>query len=194
MARLKLVSAKATRWWVGGAVLLGLSGCSAAVVKRPSAPLVAGEPTWPDDVARDAERADRVCSARETTALYDYQEGKEEQNNFKTALGSATGAVGTAGGIVGGVGAFVIDDPDTVKTMTGVTAFVSGGLGAVGSVVTALVNPGKSKMETSAGKLADIDAKKNAARALLEKDPASWSDADKEAWKKAASDLEASCK
>jgi hypothetical protein len=175
------------------AMLLAV-GCAAAPVKRPSAPLVAGDPAWPDDVKKDAERADRVCGATESQSLYDYQEGKEQQEGFKTILGSITGGVGTVGGVIGGVGGVVIKDPDTLKKMAGVTGFITGGLGAVGSVITAVVSPGKSKMVNASQKLQTIDQKKEAARAALSKDPASWSDADKQAWTKAESDLEASCK
>jgi hypothetical protein len=171
------------------------TGCSAATpMKRPSEPLASGAPSWPDDVTREAERADRSCGAREAQLLYDFQEGKEEQQSFKTILGSITGGVGTVGGVVGGVGAVVIDDPDTVKTMTGVTGFISAGLGAAGSVVTAVVSPGEAKMKNSKVRLAAIDQKRAAARAALAKDPATWSDADREAWTKTSSELEATCK
>lgn len=164
-------------------------------MKRPSEPLVAGEPTWPEDVVRQAERADRVCGNREAQLLYDYHEGKEEQESFKTIMGSITGAVGTAGGVIGGVGTYVIDSPDTKEVLTGVTGFVTAGLGAVGSVLTLVISPGKSKVESSTQSLASIDQKKMAAReALKKKDPATWSDAEKEAWAKAAKDLEAACK
>lgn len=172
---------------------IGVAGCTTAKVKPPSAPLSAGETTWPEDVADEAAKADRLCTSKETKLLFQYQEGKEQQEGFKTALGSVTGGVGTAGGVITGVGAFVIDDADTKETMTGVTGFVSAGLGAVGSIVTAVVSPGKSKMTDSAAGLDDIDKKKEKARAALTKDPAAWSDADKEAWAAAVKDLEAAC-
>jgi hypothetical protein len=170
------------------------AGCASAPLPRPSDPLVAGEPTWPEDVEKRAEHADRVCGTREAQLEFDYQAGKEEQNKFKTILGSITGAVGTAGGVAGGIGAFVIKDPDTVKTMTGVTGFVSGGLGAIGSLVTALVSPGAAKMKSSAQSLTTIEASKAKARAALQKDPAAWSDADREAFTKATTELESACK
>jgi phage shock protein PspC (stress-responsive transcriptional regulator) len=171
------------------------TACAAVPVKRPSEPLVTGEPKWPEEVVREAERADRVCGTREAQLLYDYHEGKEEQQSFKTMMGSITGGVGTVGGVVGGVGAYVIDSPDTVKTMTGITGFVTAGLGAAGSVITILVSPGKAKMDSSSQSLMTIGQKKDAARAALkDKDPSTWSDAEKEAWAKASKELEAACK
>jgi hypothetical protein len=170
------------------------SSSSALPVKRPSEPLTMGEPQWPEDVARQAARVDRVCGTRETQLLYDYQEAKQDQQKFKTVMGSITGAVGTVGGAIGGIGAFVIDSPDTIKTVTGVTGLVSMGLGAVGSVVTLVVSPGAEKTKSVSQSLAAIEQKKTAARALTDKNPSSWSDADKEAWTKAAKDLEAACK
>lgn len=172
----------------------GSFGCATATIPRPGEPLVVGEPTWPEDVTRTATRSDRACSAREAQLRYDYKEGQDEAQKFKTALGSISGAVGTVGGAVGGVGAFVIDSPDTIKTVTGATGFITAGLGAVGSVLTAVYTPGKDKMEASMQSLAAIDQKKTAARAALAKDPASWSDADREAWSKAARELDAACK
>ncbi|MFO0616257.1 MAG: hypothetical protein U0414_26925 [Polyangiaceae bacterium] len=177
---------------LAGAVF-GAVGCASAKVKPPSAPLSSAETAWPEDVADEAAKADRLCGTKESKLLFRYQEGKEQQEGFKTILGSITGGVGTAGGVITGVGAFVIDDQDTKETMTGVTGFVTAGLGAVGSIVTAVVSPGKSKMTDSAVGLEDIDKKKEKARAALTKDPASWSDADKEAWSSAVKDLEASC-
>lgn len=170
------------------------AGCSSLKPKPPSAPLsLGGETSWPEEVADEAAKADRLCTSKESKLLFQYQEGKEQQEGFKTALGSVTGGVGTAGGVITGVGAFAIDDQDTKETMTGVTGFVSAGLGAVGSIITAVVSPGKSKMTESATSLADIDKKKERARAALTKDPASWSDADKESWSTAVKDLEAAC-
>lgn len=179
-----------------GALAATSTACaSSGPIKRPSAPLVNAETKWPEDVARDAERADRLCGTREAQLLFDYHEGKEEKENFKTIMGSITGAVGTAGGAIGGVGAYVIDSPDTAKTVTGVTGFVTAGLGAVGSVITLVVSPGKSKMENAQQSLSSIEQKREAARAAVAgKDPSSWSDAEKEAWTKAAKDLEAACK
>lgn len=168
-------------------------GCASAKVKPPSAPLSMGDASMPEDVADEAAKADRLCGSKESKLLFAYQEGKEQQEGFKTVLGSVTGGVGTAGGVATGVGAFVIDDQDTKETMTGVTGFVTAGLGAVGSIITAVVSPGKSKMQDSATSLEDIDKKKEKARAALTKDPASWSDADKEAWATAVKDLEAAC-
>lgn len=159
-----------------------------------SEPLIAGEPAFPEDVARSAERADRVCGTREAQLLYDYQQAKEEQENFKTIMGSITGGVGTVGGVIGGIGTYAIDSPDTAKTVTGVTGFVTAGLGAIGSAVTLIVSPGKSKMKSSSESLASISKKRAEARAALKKDPSSWSDADKEAWAKASKDLEEACK
>jgi hypothetical protein len=180
------------------AVLLAMAStaCSASLpVKRPSEPLVAGEPAWPEDVTRQAERVDRMCGTRETQLVYDFQEAKQEQQKFKTVMGSITGGVGTVGGAIGGIGAFVIDSPDTMKTVTGITGMVSMGLGAVGSVVTLIVSPGAEKTERVSQSLATIEQKKAAARTALKgKDPSSWSDADKEAFAKAAKDLEAACK
>jgi hypothetical protein len=177
-------------------LLLTAVGCASTggVVKRPSEPLMSGEPSWPDDVKKDADRIDRACGNREAQLLYDYQEGKEEQGGFKTIIGSITGGIGTAGSVAAGVGALVIKDPDAAKKMTGVTSFVTGGLAAVGSVITAIVSPGASKMKTSSEKMTTIDQKKEAARKELAKDPSSWSDADKEAWKKTSGELDAACK
>lgn len=180
---------------VGVALALAPLACAGAPARRPSEPLISGEPSWPEEVRRQADRADRACGARESRLQAEYQEGKEEQESFKTLMGSLSGAVGTAGGVVTGVGSYVIDSPDTAKTVTGVTGFVSGGLAAVGSVVTAVVSPGKSKMEGAGRSLATIDEKRAAARDVLEKkDPGSWSDAEKEAWTKATRELEAACK
>lgn len=180
---------------MGVVLTVTLTACAASPAKRPSEPLITGQPTWPEDVVREAERAERICGARERRLLYEQQEGKQEQQNFKTLMGSITGAVGTAGGAVSGVGAYVIKSPDTAKMVTGVTGFVSAGLGAVGSLVTALVSPGAAKLQSSSQSLTLIDQKRTAALAALkEKDPSAWSDTEKEAWTKAAKDLEAACK
>jgi hypothetical protein len=157
---------------LGVSLALSQAACAATPITRVSDPLVSGEATWPEGVTKEAERADRVCRTREAKLLADYQAGKEEQQKFKTILGSITGAVGTAGGVIAGVGAYVIDSPDTSKTVSGVTGFVSGGLGAVGSVVTLVVNPGASQMESSSKALSGIQEKKTAARKSLEKDRA----------------------
>lgn len=180
---------------VGVALALSQAACAATPVTRASDPLVTGEPAWPEDVVRQAERADRACRTREAKLLADYQEGKEEQEKFKTLIGSITGAVGTAGGAITGVGAYVITNPEDLKTVSGVTGFVSGGLAAVGSVVTVVISPGKAKMESSTKSLSAIREKKTAAReALTDKDPSSWSDSEKEAWAKASKGLEEACK
>lgn len=182
-------------WILAVGLAGGGAGCAAAPPPKPSEPLTTGEPSWPESVTREAERAERICGARESKLLREQQEGKEEQQKFKTLMGSITGGVGTVGGVLGGVGSFVINSPDTVKTMTGVTGFVSAGLGAVGSVVTAVVSPGKEKLEASSKALATIDEKKAAARDVLtKKDPSMWSDAEKEAWSKASKELESACK
>ena len=47
-------------------------GCAAAPARRPSEPLSSGQPTWPEDVVKEAERVDRVCGTRETRLLSDY--------------------------------------------------------------------------------------------------------------------------
>ncbi|MDI3290074.1 hypothetical protein [Polyangium sp. 15x6] len=164
-------------------------------LKRPSEPLITGEPQWPEDVTRQAERADRVCSQRQAQLLYDYEEAKQDQQKFKTIMGSITGGVGTVGGAVGGVGAYVIDSPETIKKVTGITGIVTAGLGAVGSVVTLVLSPGESKMHSASASIASIEQKRAAARtALTQKDPSTWSEEEKEAWSKAAKDLEAACK
>jgi hypothetical protein len=176
--------------------LMTATGCAASTpLKRPNEPLIMGEPTWPEEVTREAARADRRCGAREAQLLYDYQEGKEEQQRFKTTLGSITGAVGTAGGVISGVGAYAINSPDTAKAVSGVTGFVAGGLAAVGSIVTMLVSPGAAKMASSSQSLTSIEEKRASARAVIKKkDPSSWSDEEREAWSKAAKELEAACK
>jgi hypothetical protein len=178
------------------AVMLALTStaCAAAPARRPSEPLSAGQPTWPEEVVKEAERVDRVCGSREARLLSDYQEGKEEQQKFKTLIGSITGGVGTVGGAIGGVGAYAIHSPSTMKTLTGVTGIVSAGLGAVGTVVTIVVSPGKAKVEGATQSLASLDQKKAAAREALKKDPKAWSSADKEAWAKATKDLESTCR
>jgi len=176
-------------------VALAQAGCAAAPAKRPSEPTITVGASWPESVTHDVERAERACGTRERALLREQQEGKEEQQKFKTLMGSLTGGVGTVGGVLGGVGAYVIDAPDTMKTLTGVTGFVSAGLGAVGSVVTAVVSPGTEKLEASSKALAAIDAKREAARAVLEKkDPSAWSDAERDAWSKALRELDDVCK
>jgi hypothetical protein len=180
---------------VATALTMVVTGCASVPVKRPSEPLVAGEPTWPEEVTRVAERADRRCGTREAQLLYDYHEGKEEQQHFKTLMGSITGAIGTAGGAISGVGAYTINSPDTAKTVSGVAGFVTGGLGAVGALVTVLVSPGAAKMASSSQSLTAIDEKRASARAALKKkDPSTWSTEEKEAWSKTAKELEAACK
>lgn len=153
-----------------------------------------GEPTWPEEVTRVAARADRRCGTREAQLLYDFHEGKEEQQRFKTIMGSITGAVGTAGGALSGVGAYAISSPATAKAVSGVAGFVTGGLGVVGSLITVLVSPGAAKVASSTQSLTSIEEKRASARAALkEKDPGSWSNEEKEAWSKAAKELEAAC-
>jgi hypothetical protein len=177
------------------ALTMASTGCASVPVKRPSEPLVTGEPTWPDDVTRLAERADRRCGAREAQLLYDYHEAKEEQQRFKTILGSITGAVGTAGGAISGIGAYTINSPDTAKAVSGVAGFVTGGLGAIGAVITVVVSPGAAKMASSSQSLTSIDEKRAAVReAIKKKDPNLWSTEEKEAWSKTAKELEATCK
>ena len=173
-----------------------VTGCASTTpLKRPSESLVKGEPSWPEEVTRLAERVDRRCGAREAQLLYDYHEAKEEQQRFKTIVGSITGAVGTAGGAISGVGAYAIKTPDTAKTVSGVSGIVTGGLGAIGTVITVVVSPGAAKMASATEALSTIEEKRATARAALEgKDPSSWSSDQKEAWSKAAKELEAACK
>jgi hypothetical protein len=178
---------------MGVVLALASSACAKAPMTRPSEPLSAAAVAWPDDIAKDAERVDRVCGARVTQLLADYQDGKQEQQDFKTLMGSITGGVGTVGGVIGGVGAYVIHSPSTMKTLTGVTGIVSAALGAVGAVVTLVVSPGAAKVKGATESLAAIEKKKKAARGALRKHPGTWSSADKEAWGKAAKDLESSC-
>jgi len=200
IAHQKENAARGQRFGVAGVlgVLLAVTsiGCAAELpLKRPSDPLTTGQSAWPEDVVREAERVDRVCGTREAQLLYDYHEGQEEQQKFKTIMGSITGGVGTAGGAVAGVGAYVIDSPDTMKTVTGVTGIVTAGLGAVGSVVTLVVSPGAAKVKNAKQSLASIDQKRATARAALkDKDPSAWSDAEREAWNKASKDLADACK
>lgn len=177
------------------ALAMTATACASVPVKRPGEPLISRELSWPDEITRVAERADRHCGARETQLLYDYHEAKEEQQRFKTILGSITGAVGTVGGAISGVGAVAINSPATAKTVSGVSGFVTGGLGAIGAVVTVLVSPGAEKMASSSQSLTAIDEKRAVAReALKKKDPNSWSSEEKEAWLKTAKELEAACK
>jgi hypothetical protein len=180
-----------------GIVLAATStACAAATpVARPSQPLITGEPTWPEDIMHEAERAERACNKREAQLRFDYEEGKKEQDKFKTIMGSVTGGVGTVSGAISGVGAYVIKSPDTMKTVTGITGFVGAGLGAAGSLVTIFVQPGAKQLKSSSESLASIEQKRAAARAVLEqKDPGSWSEEEKAAWEKAAKDLEDLCK
>ncbi len=178
-----------------GFAVMSAACASTGPIKRPSEPLVVGQPAWPEDVSRAAERADRVCATRESQLVFDYEEGKQDQEKFKTIMGSVTGGVGTVGGAITGVGAYVIDSPDTMKKVTGVTGIITAGLGAVGTVITFVVTPGKSKMQNASQSLTTIEQKRAAARAALTgKDPSAWSDADKEAFAKAAKELEAACK
>ena len=179
---------------MGVVLALAASGCAATPARRPSEPLSTGQPSWPEDVVKEAERVDRVCGTRETRLLADYQEGKQEQQSFKTLLGSISGAVGTAGGAVAGVGAYTIHSQSTMKEVTGATGFISAGLGAAGTVVTILVAPGAAKVHGATQSLAGLDQKKAAARDVLKKDPSTWSSTDKEAWGRATKDLEATCK
>jgi hypothetical protein len=175
------------------ALTLASAACAATPPRKASEPLNNGEARWPDYVVKDTDRVDRLCGAREAKLQADLQEGKQDQDKFKTIIGSITGGVTTAGGVAGGVGAYVISDQSTKQTMTGVTGFVSAGLGAAGTVVTILVAPGKAKMEGANHGLTTLDAKRNAAREVLKKDPGAWTSADKEAWNKAKADLEAAC-
>jgi hypothetical protein len=179
---------------VGVVLALAASACAATPVRPPSEPLSADQPTWPDYVVKSADRVDRICGTRETRLLASYQQGKKEQQDFKTLLGSITGAVGTVGGGVAGVGAYVIKDQNTMKEVTGATGFIGAGLGAAGTIVAILVQPGAAKVQSATQSLATLDQKKAVARDLLKKDPATWSSADKEAWDKAAKDLESTCK
>lgn len=181
---------------VAAALTMTVTGCASTTpLKRPSESLVKGEPSWPDEVTRVAERVDRRCGAREAQLLYDYHEAKEEQQRFKTIVGSITGAVGTAGGAISGVGAYAIKTPETAKTVSGVSGIVTGGLGAIGTVITVVVSPGAAKMASATEALHTIEEKRATARAALEgKDPGAWSSDQKEAWAKAAKDLEAACK
>lgn len=186
---------------LGAPIMLAMSlaltslACSSSVPpKPPVAALVEGEPTWPEDVMRDAERADRVCTKRVTALKFDQDQAKKKKEKFKTAMGSVTGAVGTAGGAIGAVGAFVIDSPDTMKQLTGVTGIVTAGLGAVGSVVTLIVSPGETELKATTAALEAIDKKRGEARDLLAKDPNKWSEDDKAAWAKAQQELMDLCK
>lgn len=181
---------------MGVFLALAQVACAATPVRGPSEPLgsAPAAPAWPDYVVKDTDRVDRVCGAREAKLQAELQEGKQEQDKFKTIIGSITGGVGTASGVVGGVGAYAISSQSTMKTLTGVTGFVGAGLGAVGTVITLLVAPGKAKVDGATQSLAALDQKRNAAREVLKKDPRSWTAADKEAWGKAAQDLDATCR
>lgn len=193
--RLALGVAKVACLALAGLSMACASSNAQAQLMRPSEPLVMGEPAWPADVVKDAERADRVCSTKETQLLFDYKDAQDEQQKFKTIMGSITGGIGTVGGAVGGVGGFVIDDPDTLKKLAGITGVVTAGLGAAVSVVGLIIKPGKDKEKNATQSLQTIEQKRVAARKVLkDKDPGSWSDAEKEAWSKAQKDLEAACK
>src|SRR5688572_17535326 len=72
--------------------------CSSSVSsKPPSGPLIAAEATWPEDVTREAERADRLCSQRQTALRFGQDQAKQKKDKFKTAMGGITGGVGTVG-------------------------------------------------------------------------------------------------
>jgi hypothetical protein len=178
------------------ALAMTVMACSSSVPPKPPAgPLVQGEPTWPDDVMREAERSDRICNKRVTTLKFDQDQAKKEKEKFKTVLGSMTGAVGTVGGAIGGVGAFVIDSPDTLKTLAGVTGIVTAGLGAAGSLVTLFVSPGEEKLKSTTASLEAIDKKREAGRDLLtKKNPSEWTEEDKAAWAKLQQELADLCK
>jgi hypothetical protein len=175
-------------------MLGALTGCASAPLPRPSAPLLENEgESIPADVRGDLDRLDRACGHREAALGYDYQEARTEQQTFKTTIGSITGGVGTLSGGIGGVGALVASDKD-IKTLTSVTGFVGAGLGAVGTVLTAVLNPGAARMKESLASIERIEAAKKEARASLATKPGSWSGADRDAWKKKAEALSAACK
>jgi len=158
-------------------------------------PLITGEPQWPEEVTREASRADRICTQRQAALRFEQEQAKKEQEKFKTIMGSITGGIGTVGGGITGVGAYVIDSPDTMKTVSGITGIVTAGLGAVGSLVTLFVKPGDAKVKSTSESLLAIEQKKDAARtALTQKDPSTWSEEEKAAWAKAEKDLEDACK
>lgn len=162
--------------------------------KPPTGPLVQGEPTWPEEITRQAEKSDRVCNKRVTTLQFELEQAKKEKEKFKTAMGSVSGAVGTVGGTVSTVGAFVLEPAD-MKQLTTITGIATAGLGAAGSVVTLLVSPGESKLKSLTASLDAIDKKRGEARDLLtKKDPSSWTEEDKTAWAKAQQDLADLCK
>lgn len=179
-------------------VALAMSGlaCSSSVPpKPPVGPLVQGEPTWPEDVMREAERSDRICGKRVTMLKFDQDQAKKQKEKFKTAMGSVTGAVGTAGGALTGIGSFVIDSPDTMKQLTSIAGLATAGLGAVGSVVTLVVSPGEAVLKSTQESLDAIEKKREAARDLLtKKDPNSWTAEDKAAWAKLQQELADACK
>lgn len=187
---------------LGTAIMMAITlsmmslACSSSVPPKPPAgPLVQGEPTWPDDIMREAERSDRICNKRVTVLQFEQDQAKKKKEKFKTAMGSVTGAVGTAGGAIGGIGAFVIDSPDTIKMLSGVTGIVTAGLGAVGSVVTLVVSPGEEQLKSTTASLEAIDKKRDVGRNLLtNKDPSKWTEEDKAAWAKIQQELADLCK
>ncbi|MFO0552693.1 MAG: hypothetical protein U0271_30155 [Polyangiaceae bacterium] len=165
------------------ALAISMTGCNPLTLSHPGAPLAA--PGLPDDRRGEAERLDAACARTETDLAFTYQEGKEEQDQFKTILGSITGSVTTAGGIAAAIGGLVASKDD-VSLITGVTGFVSGGLGAIGTVVTSVYVPGKDKMDGAAERQARIEkARADAAKAASADDP--------EAWDRAAKELAAAC-
>lgn len=170
---------------------LGAVGCAPEPIARPASPISAGAGA-PEDIRDEAEDLDRMCSGKEAQLVFSYQEGKEEQEEFKTIIGSITGGVGTAGGIAAGVGG-IVADPDDVETITAVSGFITAGLGAIGGIVGGVVTPGKEKMETSQASMAGVQAKKENARKLLAKS-GEWTDEDRAAWAKAKAELEEACK
>lgn len=180
------------------ALALGLTGCSStvetALPKTAGGPLVAGEPTWPEDVVHQADRIDRICAQRQAALLIEQEEAQKSQQKFKTVMGSITGGIGTVGGAIGGVGAFVIDSPETTKQLASITGVATAGLGAIGSVLTLVLKPGDEKLKNATEALTTIGQKKEAARTALKKDPSTWTETDKAAWEKAQKDLETVCK
>lgn len=165
------------------AISILVTGCNPLTLSRPGAPLAG--PGLADDRRPEAERLDAACSRAETDLAFAYQEGKDEQDQFKTILGSITGSVTTAGGIAGAVGGLVASKDD-VSLITGITGFVSGGLGAVGTIVTSVYVPGKDKMDAAAERQARIEkARGEAQKAAADGDP--------EAWDRAAKELAAAC-
>jgi hypothetical protein len=162
--------------------------------KPPTGALVQGEPTWPEEITREAERSDRICNKRVTTLQFEQEQAKKEKEKFKTAIASVSGAVGTAGGTVSTVGAFVLEPAD-MKQLTVITGLATAGLGAAGTVVTLLVSPGEDKLKSMTASLDAIDKKRGQARELLtKKDPSTWTEEDKTAWAKVQQELADLCK